>query len=156
MRFFPVKTEAQQIVLSLHRLRAHLMKTRIMQTNKLRGLLYEFSTSCCRKVSQRCSRPCLPPCAMQKRGRSPMLMDSQDQQPRQVRQLPADFALPTPPATVPGPCHVDLHFVRLKALSARRTLFKVPRAHLTSVAAGGGVQTQTAYRTIWAEGSRNC
>ncbi|MET3381574.1 hypothetical protein SAMN05443580_13125 [Variovorax sp. OV084] len=37
MRFVPVKTEAQQIVLSLHRLRAQLMKTRIMQTNELRG-----------------------------------------------------------------------------------------------------------------------
>lgn len=33
MRFVPVKTEAQQVVLSLHRLRAQLMKTRIMQTN---------------------------------------------------------------------------------------------------------------------------
>ena len=42
MRFVPVKAEAQQIVLSLHRLRAQLMKTRIMQTNELRGLLYEF------------------------------------------------------------------------------------------------------------------
>lgn len=42
MRFVPVKTEAQQIVLSLHRLRAQLMKTRIMQTNELRGLLSEF------------------------------------------------------------------------------------------------------------------
>jgi hypothetical protein len=42
MRFVPVKTEAQQIVLSLQRLRAQLMKTRIMQTNELRGLLYEF------------------------------------------------------------------------------------------------------------------
>ncbi|QRF63256.1 transposase (plasmid) [Variovorax paradoxus] len=39
MRFGPVKSEAQQIVLSL---RAQLMKTRIMQTNELRGVLYEF------------------------------------------------------------------------------------------------------------------
>ena len=38
----PVKSEAQQVVLSLHRLRAQLMKMRIMQTNELRGLLYEF------------------------------------------------------------------------------------------------------------------
>ncbi|MFE1574465.1 IS110 family transposase, partial [Comamonas odontotermitis] len=42
MRFVPVKTQAQQVVLSLHRIRAQLMKSRIMQTNELRGILYEF------------------------------------------------------------------------------------------------------------------
>jgi len=41
-KFVPVKNEAQQVVLSLHRLRAQLMKMRIMQTNEVRGLLYEF------------------------------------------------------------------------------------------------------------------
>ncbi|MDP9124305.1 MAG: IS110 family transposase, partial [Pseudomonadota bacterium] len=41
-RFVPVKTEAQQVVLALHRLRAQLMKMRIMQTNEIRGLMYEF------------------------------------------------------------------------------------------------------------------
>jgi transposase len=41
-RFVAVKSEAQQTVLSLHRIRAQLMKFRIMQTNALRGLLYEF------------------------------------------------------------------------------------------------------------------
>lgn len=41
-KFVPVKSEAQQVVLSLHRLRAQLMKMRIMQTNEIRGLLYEF------------------------------------------------------------------------------------------------------------------
>lgn len=38
----PVKSELQQACLSLHRIRAQLMKVRIMQTNALRGLLYEF------------------------------------------------------------------------------------------------------------------
>lgn len=42
VKFVAVKTPAQQVVLSLHRLRAQLMKMRIMQTNELRGLLYEF------------------------------------------------------------------------------------------------------------------
>lgn len=42
VKFVAVKTLAQQVVLSLHRLRAQLMKMRIMQTNELRGLLYEF------------------------------------------------------------------------------------------------------------------
>ena len=37
-----VKNEQQQACLTLHRLRAQLMKVRIMQTNALRGLLYEF------------------------------------------------------------------------------------------------------------------
>lgn len=41
-RFVAIKTEQQQAVLALHRLRSQLMKFRIMQTNALRGLLYEF------------------------------------------------------------------------------------------------------------------
>ena len=43
IREVPVKSEQQQACLSLHRIRAQLMKIRIMQTNALRGLLYEFS-----------------------------------------------------------------------------------------------------------------
>jgi transposase len=42
IREVPVKSEQQQACLSLHRMRAQLMKMRIMQTNALRGLLYEF------------------------------------------------------------------------------------------------------------------
>lgn len=42
MKFVLLKNDAQQLVLALRRLRAQLMKTRIMQTNELRGLLYEF------------------------------------------------------------------------------------------------------------------
>lgn len=38
----PPKSEQQQTCLALHRMRAQLMKMRIMQTNALRGLLYEF------------------------------------------------------------------------------------------------------------------
>jgi transposase len=41
-RFVAIKTETQQVVLALHRLRAQLLKFRIMQSNALRGLLYEF------------------------------------------------------------------------------------------------------------------
>lgn len=41
-RFVAAKTEAQQATLALHRLRAQLLKFRVMQTNALRGLLYEF------------------------------------------------------------------------------------------------------------------
>jgi len=42
MKFVAVKTEEQQSVLTLHRLREQLVKFRTMQTNQLRGLLYEF------------------------------------------------------------------------------------------------------------------
>jgi len=42
MKFVALKSEAQQGVLSLHRMRSQLVKIRTMQTNQLRGLLYEF------------------------------------------------------------------------------------------------------------------
>ncbi len=38
-----IKSESQQAILALHRIRAQLMKFRIMQTNALRGLLYELA-----------------------------------------------------------------------------------------------------------------
>lgn len=41
-RFVAVKSEHQQTILALHRMREQLMKFRIMQTNALRGILYEF------------------------------------------------------------------------------------------------------------------
>jgi transposase len=42
MKFVALKTEEQQSVLSLHRMREQLVKIRTMQVNQLRGLLYEF------------------------------------------------------------------------------------------------------------------
>ena len=42
IREVPVKSEQQQACLALHRMRTQLMKMRIMQTNLLRGVLYEF------------------------------------------------------------------------------------------------------------------
>ncbi len=42
MRTVAAKTEDQQAMLSLHRMRAQLVKIRTMQVNQLRGLLYEF------------------------------------------------------------------------------------------------------------------
>lgn len=67
MRFVPVKTEAQLVVLSLHRLRAQLMKTRIMQTNELRGLLYEFGIVL-PEGHAACSRRCPTLCATRRTG----------------------------------------------------------------------------------------
>src|SRR4029453_11947576 len=45
MRTVAPKTEDQQAMLGLHRIRALLVKFRTMQVNQLRGLLYEFGAS---------------------------------------------------------------------------------------------------------------
>jgi transposase len=42
MRFVAVKSEEQQAVLSLHRIRQQFVKIRTMQAHQVRGLLYEF------------------------------------------------------------------------------------------------------------------
>ena len=42
MKFVALKSEEQQSVLVLHRMREQLVKMRTMQINQLRGLLYEF------------------------------------------------------------------------------------------------------------------
>jgi len=42
MKFVAAKSEGQQSVLMLHRMREQLVKMRTMQVNQLRGLLYEF------------------------------------------------------------------------------------------------------------------
>jgi transposase len=42
MRLVALKDEGQQSVLALHRMREQLVKLRTMQSNQLRGLLYEF------------------------------------------------------------------------------------------------------------------
>jgi len=45
VKFVGIKSTAQQATLTLHRQRELLMKMRIMQTNALRGLLYEFGAT---------------------------------------------------------------------------------------------------------------
>ena len=45
VKFVGIKTAAQQATLTLHRQRGLLMKMRTMQTNALRGLLYEFGAT---------------------------------------------------------------------------------------------------------------
>ena len=42
IRAVPLKSVQPQLCLCLHRIRAQLMKMRVMQTNALRGLLYDF------------------------------------------------------------------------------------------------------------------
>ena len=45
VKFVGIKTAAQQATLTLHRQRELMMKMRCMQTNALRGLLYEFGAT---------------------------------------------------------------------------------------------------------------
>ena len=45
VKFVGIKTAAQQATLTLHRQRELMMKMRTMQTNALRGLLYEFGAT---------------------------------------------------------------------------------------------------------------
>src|SRR6516165_6363458 len=45
MRTVAAKTEDQQAMLALHRMRALLVKFRTMQVNEVRGLLYEFGVT---------------------------------------------------------------------------------------------------------------
>jgi len=42
MRFVALKSEQQQALMGLHRIRAQLVKQRTMQANQIRGVLYEF------------------------------------------------------------------------------------------------------------------
>lgn len=44
-KFVGIKSQAQQATLTLHRQRELLMKMRVMQSNALRGLLYEFGVT---------------------------------------------------------------------------------------------------------------
>lgn len=90
MRIVPVKSEAQQVVLALHRLRAQLMKMRIMQTNEFRGLFFEFGIVL--PEGHRALIKQLPEALRQVQERFPgMLIDSLDEQVRRIRQLEADI-----------------------------------------------------------------
>ena len=91
IKFVAVKNDAQQVVLALHRLRAQLMKMRIMQTNELRGLLYEFGIVLpeghCALLKE------LPAALQDAQSRLPaMLIDSLDEQVRRINHLQADIA----------------------------------------------------------------
>lgn len=90
VRFVTLKTEAQQVVLALHRVRAQLMKTRIMQTNELRGLLYEFGIVL--PEGHQALMKELPAALDQAQQRLPsMLIDSLHEQLRRIGQLQADI-----------------------------------------------------------------
>ncbi len=90
-RFVPVKTEAQQVVLALHRLRAQLMKMRIMQTNEIRGLMYEFGIVM--SEGHRALLKELPAALMEAKSKLPaMFIECIDEQVRRVNDLERDIA----------------------------------------------------------------
>jgi transposase len=90
VRFVALKSEAQQVVLALHRMRAQLMKTRIMQTNELRGLLYEFGIVL--SEGHQALMKELPAALEKAQQRLPsMLVDSLHEQVRRIGQLQADI-----------------------------------------------------------------
>lgn len=90
MRCVPVKNEAQQTVLALHRLRAQLMKMRIMQTNMLRGLLYEFGIVL--PEGHQKLLEALPTAMIEAQEKLPsMLIESLEEQRRRIDQIQADI-----------------------------------------------------------------
>jgi len=89
-KFVPVKSEAQQIVLALHRLRALAMKMRIMQTNEIRGLLYEFGIVL--PEGHRALLKELPAALLEAKARLPAtFIDSLNEQVRRVTDLERDI-----------------------------------------------------------------
>ena len=90
MRFVALKSEAQQVVLALHRLRAQLMKMRIMQTNELRGLLSEFGIVL--PEGHPALMKELPAGLQAAQAKLPaMFLDSLHEQVRRIAQLQADI-----------------------------------------------------------------
>lgn len=90
-RFVAVKTEIQQSVLALHRLRAQLLEFRIMQTNALRGLLYEFGEAL--PEGYVALSKALPPALATLNARLPaVLIDSLREQWARVQRLDAEIA----------------------------------------------------------------
>ncbi|WP_197339990.1 IS110 family transposase [Ralstonia solanacearum] len=90
-RFVAIKTEAQQAILALHRLRAQLMKFRIMQTNALRGLLHEFGQTL--PEGYQALQDAIPGTLARAAERLPaMLVDSLREQWGRVQSTDADIA----------------------------------------------------------------
>ncbi len=92
IRFVPIKSEAQQVVLALHRLRAQLMKMRICRRTSCRGLLYEFGIVL--SAGHHALVRELPDALRVAQARLPaMLIDSLDEQVRRINGLQADIGV---------------------------------------------------------------
>jgi transposase len=134
-KFVAVKNEAQQVVLSLHRLRAQLMKMRIMQTNELRGLLYEFGFVL--SEGHRALLKELPAVLLEAQSRLPaMLLESLQEQIRRISDLEADI----------GKIERRLS-TQLRETPACKTLAEIPGVGLlTATAVVASMGSPTAFK----------
>ena len=91
MRFVAVKSEEQQSVLTLHRIRAQLIKIRTMQVNQIRGLLYEFGADL-PQGRQRGLKEVPDALANLENAISPMMLDTIRQQLKRLDEMDKDIA----------------------------------------------------------------
>ena len=91
MRFVAVKSEEQQSVLTLHRIRAQLIKIRTMQVNQIRGLLYEFGADL-PQGRQRGLKEVPDALANLENAISPMMLDTIRQQLKRLEEMDKDIA----------------------------------------------------------------
>ena len=91
MRFVAVKSEEQQSILALHRMREQLIKIRTMQVNQLRGLLYEFGADLPQGRQQ--GLKAVPNALADLEGTaSPMMMETVRQQLKRLGEMDQDIA----------------------------------------------------------------
>lgn len=91
MRFVAVKTEEQQSILALHRMRSQLIKIRTMQVNQIRGLLYEFGADL-PQGRQRGLKEVPDALANLDGAVSPMMLDTMRQQLKRLGEMDKDIA----------------------------------------------------------------
>lgn len=135
MRCVPVKTESQQVVLSLHRIRAQLMKMRIMQTNMLRGLLYEFGIVL--PEGHQKLLEALPAAMREAKEKLPsMLIASLEEQRLRIDQLQADLG-----------CVERRLSQHMREMPACRTISEIPGVGLlTATAVVASMGSPTAFK----------
>lgn len=91
MRFVAVKSEEQQSVLVLHRIRAQLVKVRTMHVNELRGLLYEFGADI--PKGRKKGMDCMPKALAQLESCLPaMVVETMRGQIKRIDALDSDIA----------------------------------------------------------------
>jgi len=90
MKFVALKSEEQQSVLALHRIREQLVKMRTMQVNQLRGLLYEFGISLPQGRKKGMAKV-VEEVALLEGGISPMVIELVQQQIQRIKTFDQDI-----------------------------------------------------------------
>jgi transposase len=130
-----MKSETQQAVLCLHRLRAHLVSMRIMLADQLRGLWYEFGIVL--RAGHRAPSAALPSAlSAAEAWLSAMLIDSLRAQVHRVDRLQAQIA------------KSEQRLARqLRTSPASRTVAEIPGVGLlTATAIVAGTETPDAFK----------